>query len=538
MAVLTNGLNHGEVFTRRWVVEAILDLVGYTTDRDLAAMTALEPSVGSGAFWEVMVERLLVSAFREGHAPDALTSALRGFDLQQAHRDYCAAITLNRLTEAGVSEPHSQRLVRHWLKTGDYLLDSEQIKADFVVGNPPYIRWDDLEDSAAAEYRRKFQTMRGRADIYVAFFERGLSQLKPGGTLGYICADRWMRNAYGGQLRELIGAGYSVDTIWSMHGVDAFEAEVDAYPAITVLSNQPQGSTVVAECGAQFDAHDSLHLANFTRGAGAAKREHNFRAHRVDSWFKGTDLWPAGDPDRIAMLESLAERLPTLEDAGVKVGIGIATGADKAYIVDQSTVVEDNRKLPLIMSNDVRSGSFTWGGKVLLNPWDENGKLVDLEEYPLLAALYANQPKLRDRYVARNNPSSWFKTIDRVNYSILNEPKLLLQGMKAALTPVLEEGGHYPHHNLYVLTSPHWDLRVLGGLLMSDVAQAFIEAYGVRMRGGTLRFQSQYLRKIRVPNLGDISEALARSLAVAFDSGDRVEASRLARIVYGLDDEL
>jgi hypothetical protein len=30
--------NHGEVFTRRWVVEVLLDLTGYTADRDLSEM--------------------------------------------------------------------------------------------------------------------------------------------------------------------------------------------------------------------------------------------------------------------------------------------------------------------------------------------------------------------------------------------------------------------------------------------------------------------------------------------------------------------
>ena len=41
----------GEVFTRRWVVETILDLVGYTSDQDLATMRLVEPSIGSGAFF-------------------------------------------------------------------------------------------------------------------------------------------------------------------------------------------------------------------------------------------------------------------------------------------------------------------------------------------------------------------------------------------------------------------------------------------------------------------------------------------------------
>ena len=62
-------------------------------------------------------------------------------------------------------------------------------------------------------YRRICPTMRGRADIYVGFFERGLDLLKPGGALSFICADRWMRNQYGADLRELIASAYSVETV-------------------------------------------------------------------------------------------------------------------------------------------------------------------------------------------------------------------------------------------------------------------------------------------------------------------------------------
>ena len=67
------------------------------------------------------------------------------------------------------------------------------------------------------------------------------------------------------------------------------------------------------------------------------------------------------------------------------------------------------------------------------------------------------------------------------------------------LTPVLDTGGFYPHHNLYYVVSDKWDLEVLGGLLLSDIANLFVGAYCVKMRGGTYRFQAQYLRKIRVP---------------------------------------
>jgi len=136
--------------------------------------------------------------------------------------------------------------------------------------------------------------------------------------------------------------------------------------------------------------------------------------------------------------------------------------------------------------------------------------------------------------VARKQPDAWFKTIDKVNQSLLDQPQLLLQDMKAQITPVYEAGGYYPHHNLYWITAPTWDLKVLGGLLLSSVAQSFIEAYCVRMRGGTLRFQSQYLRKIRVPEPSSISPELADELANAFERGDREAANRASLRAYGL----
>ncbi len=86
--------------------------------------------------------------------------------------------------------------------------------ADIVVGNPPYIRSEYIGNSTEAAYRLRWPTMRGRADIFVGFYEKGLASLKPGGKLGYICADRWMRNAYGAGLRELGGSRYSVQTLW------------------------------------------------------------------------------------------------------------------------------------------------------------------------------------------------------------------------------------------------------------------------------------------------------------------------------------
>lgn len=72
---------HGRVYTRRWVVEALLDLAGYTADRDLAEVALVEPSVGEGAFLIPVLERLLASVRAHGRSPADLGSALTCFDI-------------------------------------------------------------------------------------------------------------------------------------------------------------------------------------------------------------------------------------------------------------------------------------------------------------------------------------------------------------------------------------------------------------------------------------------------------------------------
>ena len=92
------------------------------------------------------------------------------------------------------------------------------------------------------------------------------------------------------------------------------------------------------------------------------------------------------------------------------------------------------------------------------------------------------------------------------------------------------------NHNLYYVVSDKWDLRVLGGLLLSKVVEAFVASYCVKMRGGTLRFQAQYLRRIRVPAPDTLSADDKAVLADAFDRRDAAAATEIAIRLYGLND--
>ena len=531
--------NYGEVFTRRWVVEVLLDLAGYSTHRDLGSLQLVEPSCGSGAFLGPAVERLIESAQAHGHSLLSLRHAIRAYDLQAEHVEACRTLCRNHLTAAGVAASAASELAETWVCRADFLLPEESgTAADVVVGNPPYIRYDDLPDDLASRYRSTWPTMRGRGDIYVGFIERSLRLLKPDGKIGFICADRWMRNQYGADLRDLVARSFAVEHVWTMHDVDAFEDQVSAYPAITVLANHAQTAAVVAEMTSEFGPTSAFALVKAVQDDSIQEfSDVGVTAHRLPHWFDGSELWPTGSPARLALIEYLNDQFGSLHhpDTGTKVSIGVATGADNVYITKDRNLAEPDRILPLAMRRDLMSGTFEWTGNYLINPWADDGSLVPLADYPRMAAYLSSHPGLRDRFVAKKDPSSWHRTIDKVQASLTGKPKLLLQDMKTTIHPVLEPGGHYPHHNLYYVISDTWDMEVLGGLLLSRIAQAFIEAYCVRMRGGTLRFQAQYLKRIRVPKPDEIDAETSDALRSAFRNRDVDAATLSAAAAYGID---
>jgi hypothetical protein len=238
----------------------------------------------------------------------------------------------------------------------------------------------------------------------------------------------------------------------------------------------------------------------------------------------------------MAAIRGLESNFPELEMVGVRVGIGVATGADAVFI-GRDLDVEDSRKLPLVTTRDIRSGCVVWGGKWVLNPFEVDGRLVDLASYPRFASYLENyRARIVQRSVAARNPNGWFRTIDRIHETLTWRPKLLIPDIKGSAHVVYEEGKLYPHHNLYHITSETWDLHALQTVLSSRLALAFIAAYSPRMRGGHLRFQAQYLRRIRIPDWATVEPKLRRKLSSAAIKQDAKMGDEAVRELYGLDE--
>ncbi|HXW35818.1 MAG TPA: Eco57I restriction-modification methylase domain-containing protein, partial [Acidimicrobiales bacterium] len=415
----------GVVFTKKWVVDLILDLAGYRADQDLAALYAVEPAAGAGAFFLPMIGRLLDSLDLHKRPLSDARGAIHAYELDQRSAAHAIDLTAKELGHRGVNEGTARTIAEGWVTVGDFLLESRRDRrADLVVGNPPYIRYDDLPGRTLAVYRKLYPTMVGRCDIYIGFIEAGLRHLADGGALAFICADRWMRSAYGAQLRRLVANLYAMDVVIEMHNAPAFEDDVSAYPAVIVIRRAAQGPVLVANAGATAGpAGNGRPLADLLVDLAddRIKSLAGFSATRLEYWFGGHSPWPSVEPAKLTILQRLEERFHPLEDSttGTRVGIGVATGNDGVYITTNGALVEEDRLLPLAMPADTRSGEMRWSGHYLVDPWQQGRGLVDLTAYPRLRTYFeAHRQELTLRNIAKRNARDWYRTIDRVSHDL------------------------------------------------------------------------------------------------------------------------
>lgn len=509
MAKGSNG-DRGAIFTRREIVDFILDLAGYTTDQPLTEFRILEPAFGYGDFLIPIAERLL-STYNGRNPRETLAPAIRAVEIHHDSTFETRIKLIDLLIDFGISHPDTIHILDAWIVEGDFLLTELAGRFTHTVGNPPYVRQEMIPEQLLTEYRLRYSTIYDRADLYIPFIEKCLRHLSPCGSLAFICADRWMKNKYGGPLRKLISKNYNLACYIDMTDTPAFHSNVSAYPAITLITAEKPGITRIAS-RPKIEKESLSRLATELRTGIRAGQQNIYEIQGV---VQRSEPWILKSLPQLAVARKLEENFPSIEEAGCKVGIGVATGADKIYTGDfQSLDIESNRKLPLIKTADIKTGEINWRGQGLINPFNDDGSLVNLNDYPKLSAHFsAHEDIIRKRNCAQRNPNNWYRTIDRITPSLIKTPKLLIPDIKGDANVVFDEGHYYPHHNLYYITSSEWDLPILKKVLESGIARLFVSLYSTQMRGGFLRFQAQYLRRIHLPEWHNVPDQIKNILS-------------------------
>ncbi|MEM1834139.1 MAG: TaqI-like C-terminal specificity domain-containing protein [Thermosphaera sp.] len=104
---------------------------------------------------------------------------------------------------------------------GDYLLTDFEEKFDLVIGNPPYGIIGSENHYAISVfknrkkvYKKKYETWRGKYNIYGLFIEKGVRDLKDRGVLAYVIPASWMILDEFKELRRFLARSGAVEVYY------------------------------------------------------------------------------------------------------------------------------------------------------------------------------------------------------------------------------------------------------------------------------------------------------------------------------------
>ena len=202
----SNGNQHGIVLTKPSVVNDMLDAVDYKSSNNLENVRITEPASGDGAFALEILNRLYSSSKEFGFSFELALSNLAFYEIDSDKINTLNSNINNYLNSIGTS-------VRPKIVFGEDFLLANASNCDIIVGNPPYVRHENIPSGLKEIYKKKFGTFKHRSDLYIPFFEKGLQLLNQSGNLCFICSNRWLKNQYGKTLRHLVSVKYKVDFI-------------------------------------------------------------------------------------------------------------------------------------------------------------------------------------------------------------------------------------------------------------------------------------------------------------------------------------
>lgn len=519
---------HCAVFTRPEVAEGILDFVGWDEKRDLVGQRLLEPACGDGAFLRPAVERLLASAERSGRLKEVmLKDAVVAFEFDPTTAELARIAVARSLGNAGFDAEAASRLAGSWVRCEDFLLADKLGTFTHVVGNPPYMRWSKLPSSLRRSYEAALPAHAARGDLCLSFVWRAAELTEPTiGRVAFLCADRWLRCAYGESARAALMKTVRLAMHLEVHSVPVFlgQRKVGAYAAITVLDRNLEGGSVVEEVATLQDLQDRL--------GGRTATACTTKLGRALGAEGGAVLAGAALADVFRRMYAAGVRLG---DAGVVVRCGMALGCAPVFIIEDERPVdiEADRLLPFIRTVDLAENGRAEPTASVLNVWSDDETLVRLTDYPKLEA-YLQQHKIElQSRACVGRDEQWYRTIDRIDRRRVGAPKILVAGMAKASRVAMSQGGCQHSNALYGVTSLNWPLEALFALFRRGVLDVFAAVLAPRFSGGSKRFDGNVLGQVRIPLWSSLDNRLKKGL-LDLDASIATPDPELIARIYGL----
>ncbi len=360
--------------------------------------------------------------------------------------------------------------------------DVEEIDArwregfDVVIGNPPYVRHELLTEYKE-HWSAAFETYDGTADLFVYFIERGLRQLKPGGRLGFIVSNKWLRGGYAERLRGYLADHHAIELLVDFGHAPVFP-DADAFPCIITLRKQapsPEHELQVTQYPREQLGKELL--ASYVE-------THKFPLLQRGLGRQGWSLEPPAVQSLLKKMRNNGERLEQYTAA--KMYSGIKTGCNSAFLVDDATKQRlcrgDARASKLfkryLRGEDVARWSADWGKLWLIllkssgdHAWPWSGRDDDVAEREFAAqfpAIYAHIKPLEERLRKRVDQGQyWWELRSCAYYAKYEQPKILYQEIQFHPRYAFDREGLYSNNKAFFLPADDpWLLACLNSPAM------------------------------------------------------------------------
>lgn len=460
---MTNLIKHsGQVFTPDYLVNLILDEAGYY-GVNILQKHCIDNSCGDGAFLCEILSRY-IKAFIESeqdikNLPSEIFEYIHGIELDPVAYNNCLENLQATCASLGVDCFHFDVVNANTLSLVGY-----DNKMDFVIGNPPYVRVHNLDDSYDAVKSFSFANG-GMTDLYLVFFEKGFQMLKQGGKLCYITPSSWLNSVAGGVMRDYIRRNHNLISLIDLEHFQAFKATT--YTLIALFEK-----SVRRDCFS-YNVFDPASLG---------------KKHIADLSFSEIDINSYFYLSTHETLETLKVVLSANLPKYVSAKNGFATLADKVFI-------SENFPFSEYVIPTIKASTGKWYKAFF--PYDSNGKPISKDKIfnnPDIALyLSSNKSNLLKDSSEENNPY-WYLfgrtqalkdvAVDKLS---INTTIKDIKSLKINRVPA----GSGLYSGLYILSD--FDFDIIINLLRSNKFIQYISSLKKYKSGGYFTYNSKDL---------------------------------------------
>lgn len=191
------------------------------------------------------------------------------------------------------------------------------LKFDIIVGNPPYVKFQDLLDETRSFLAKKWHSCsKGSFNLYFAFFELGYNLLTSNGRLGYITPNNYFTSLAGESLRDFFNSTKCIFKILDFNSTKVFN--VQTYTAITFLNKEKNSQIVYDRIADATCPNKFLEAPVFSNNKYSELNSKKWRLLKQE------------DRRNIQIIESIGTPIGQL----FMINVGIATLKDDLYFID------------------------------------------------------------------------------------------------------------------------------------------------------------------------------------------------------------